>query len=116
VSGTIRRCSRSPFSKLAPSRDLRRSVTVTIPAANSQAITIPITLTIASLPAGASIAATPTALLFSFQQGGDAPASQQINVNSTGGALNVAASVATGSQWLAVTPASVRRRLRSPYP
>ncbi len=53
------------------------------------------------------ISASPTSLTFSFTAGGEAPASQMLNVFSSGSALTFTVTAsATGGSWLTVTPAS----------
>ena len=75
-----------------------------VPEAGSKPLTVPISLTVADVPKGATIAASPQVLVFSVQQGGAAPAGQDIKLTSVGGSYNVAASVANGARWLKITP------------
>ncbi len=91
-----------PNSLVAGSYDA--AVVVNIPAADSKPLTIPITLTVANIPKGAGIGATPQWLTFNVQQGAAAPAAQQIKLTSTEGSFNIA--VANASKWLGITPNS----------
>lgn len=54
---------------------------------------------------GVGLSANPGSVPFSFSVGGAAPASQTVNVTSTGAPLNFTAAVTSGS-WLSVTPTS----------
>jgi uncharacterized protein (TIGR03437 family) len=60
------------------------------------------------ITSGASMAANPTTLSFSYTTGAAAPASQSVSVTSLGAALNftAAASTISGGNWLSVIPAS----------
>jgi uncharacterized protein (TIGR03437 family) len=83
------------------------AVTATVPAADTKPLTIPVTLTVVKVPNGATIAANPLALAFSFEQGGVVPPAQQISLTSSGGSFNVATSVASSAKWLAVAPGTI---------
>jgi uncharacterized protein (TIGR03437 family) len=67
-------------------------------------ITIPVSLTITA--AQATVAASPTSLTFTYQLGGTTPATQQINVTSSSGAVPVTVSTTSTPAWLSATPAS----------
>ena len=60
------------------------------------------------ITSGASMAANPTTLSFSYSVGAAAPASQSVNLTSLGAALTftAAASTVSGSNWLSVSPSS----------
>lgn len=83
----------------------RGTVTIVAVGAANSPQTIPVTLTIT---AAQTMAANPTSLSFSFQQGGSAPPAQKITVTSTGGSLNFSVSVSTtsGGNWLSASPTS----------
>ena len=57
---------------------------------------------------GATLAASPALVAFSYTAGGSAPASQTLNITSSGAALNftVSATALTGGSWLTVSPTS----------
>ena len=57
-------------------------------------------------PAGAGFIATPSSLSFSATTGGAAPASQSVNITSSGAALSFTASASSTGNWLSVTPTS----------
>ena len=76
-------------------------ISVSVPGATNNPLIIPVTLTMTP-----SIAVDRSSLTFSYQQGGTAPQAQTINVTSAGSAVNVTAAVATGSNWLGVSPPS----------
>jgi uncharacterized protein (TIGR03437 family) len=88
-----------------PAGTYHGTITVNVPGATNNPLSIPVTLTMTptSTPA---ITVDHSSLTFSYQQGGTRPQSQQINVTTTGNALSVAAAVASGSNWLSVSPAS----------
>lgn len=79
------------------------SISLSIPGAANNPLVIPVTLNVVSATA---IAVDHSSLTFSYQQNGTAPAPQSLNVTSTGGAVGVAAAVASGGNWLAVSPGS----------
>jgi len=83
----------------------RGTVTIVAVGASNSPQTVSVTLTIT---AAQTIAANPTSLTFSHQQGAAAPAAQKIAVTSTGGSLSftVSASTSSGGNWLSVSPAS----------
>jgi uncharacterized protein (TIGR03437 family) len=60
------------------------------------------------ITSGASLAASPTTLSFSYSVGGVAPASQSVSVTSLGSALSftAAATTTSGSNWLSVSPSN----------
>ena len=60
------------------------------------------------ISSGASMAANPTTLSFSYTTGAATPASQSVNITSLGSALSftAAASTISGSNWLSVSPSS----------
>ncbi|HUQ90907.1 MAG TPA: hypothetical protein VM120_04435 [Bryobacteraceae bacterium] len=67
--------------------------------------TIPL-LILASLPAfGQSLVVSPTSLNYSYQIGGSQPASQNLNVSSTGFSINYNV-FTSGASWLSVFPSS----------
>ncbi len=79
------------------------SVTLMLPGAGNSPFQIPVQLTVT---AAQTVVVNPTSLNFSYQTGATPPASQPLNVTSTGAATTVAATVGTGAAWLRVSPAS----------
>jgi uncharacterized protein (TIGR03437 family) len=74
------------------------SVTVTV--AGAPPVTVPVTLTVGTNV----LSVLPASLSFSYDVGGAQPASQNLNVTSTGIVLNATAT--PGASWLSVTPSS----------
>ena len=66
---------------------------------NPKAIPVTLTVTSASLP---TLTASPLSLSFTYQSGGATPATQNVNLTSSGNALSYTA--ATSAAWLTVTP------------
>lgn len=56
--------------------------------------------------AGAGFVASPSSLTFSYTAGGANPASQTVNITSTGGVLSYTTSATSAGNWLSVSPAS----------
>jgi uncharacterized protein (TIGR03437 family) len=80
------------------------NITVRFQNAATASVTIPVSLVItAPQPV---VAASPSSLTFSYQLGGTAPASQQVNVTSSSGAVNVAVTATSSPAWFSVTPSS----------
>ena len=83
------------------------SVSVT---SSAGSVTVPVTLTVAA--AAAQLVVSPGSLAFGFQQGGSAPASQNLSVTSTGSAISFTDSKSSAS-WLSIsattgtTPSSI---------
>jgi uncharacterized protein (TIGR03437 family) len=80
------------------------TVTVTSTGAANSPQSVTVSLTVTSLP---TISATPAGLTFSYA-GGTAPAAQNVQVTSSGGALTFTAAATTSGNsgnWLSVTPA-----------
>uniref|UniRef100_Q01T33 NHL repeat containing protein n=1 Tax=Solibacter usitatus (strain Ellin6076) TaxID=234267 RepID=Q01T33_SOLUE len=57
-------------------------------------------------PSGAGFTASPASLTFSYSIGGSAPASQTLNITSSGGVLTYTASASSTGNWLSVSPAT----------
>lgn len=57
-------------------------------------------------PAGAGFVSSPSSLTFSYNIGGPTPASQTLNISSTGGVLTYTTSASSTGNWLSVSPAS----------
>jgi uncharacterized protein (TIGR03437 family) len=68
---------------------------------NQYAVQVALTITAAT-----TVSATPATLSFSYVAGSANPAAQQIQVTGTGSNLSYSATVASGADWLSVTPAS----------
>jgi len=66
-------------------------------------VTVPVSLVVT---AAQTVTIAPTALSFAYQLGAAAPAAQTLNITSTGGAVNVAVSSSSTTNWLSVTPTS----------
>ncbi|HXK02057.1 MAG TPA: hypothetical protein VMS37_06620 [Verrucomicrobiae bacterium] len=82
------------------------AVMVTPNYAGGVAVSIPVTLRVAS---AGTLVASPSFLSFSYQSGGNLPPPQTVGVgNSTGGAVpfTVSATTTSGGNWLAYTPPS----------
>ncbi len=69
----------------------------------TQAITIPVSLVVTT---SQSVTVAPTSLSFTYQLGSAAPATQTLNVTSTGGAASVSVATTSSPAWLSVTPSS----------
>jgi len=80
-------------------------IKITAVGASNSPLSYMVTLNVSSQP---SLSIGPLSLNFSGQVGGANPASQPIQVTSTGGTLNFTASAATtsGGNWLSVSPVS----------
>lgn len=80
------------------------SIVVTAPASANSPITIPVTLVVAP---SAALAASPASLTFNQAFGGTPPATQNLAVTSSSGALSFSAVASTtvGGNWLAVAAA-----------
>ncbi len=77
------------------------TVSILAPGTGNSPLTVPVSMTISSgLP---NLTAAPTALSFTYQIGGAAPAAKTVSVTSSGAALNYSAS-ASGSSWLNALP------------
>ena len=72
------------------------------PTNGAGALTIPFSLTVT---AAAAVTATPTSLSFTYQSGGQTPASQSISVDG-GTGLTFSATASSSGNWLSVTPTS----------
>jgi uncharacterized protein (TIGR03437 family) len=72
--------------------------------AGNSPLNIPVTLVVAD---AITLNASPASLRFSYQQGGSVPASQQIQVTSSGVQVPFSASIAAGATWLSVSGNSV---------
>ena len=83
------------------------SGTVTITGATPSPLTIAVTLTVANGPV---LTANPQSLSFVLEAGGSPPAPQSVSLTSdiptTGVPLSASASTVSGSDWLAVSPAT----------
>ncbi|MGI8991789.1 MAG: BACON domain-containing protein [Bryobacteraceae bacterium] len=77
--------------------------TLTVSSANATNITVPVMLTVSSLPL---LSATPGALAFNYQSGGAALTPQTVALTSSTGTIGYTAAVATttGGPWLQVSP------------
>jgi hypothetical protein len=75
-------------------------VTLTASGAGNSPLDIPVTLVVAD---AVVLSASPPNLSFSYQQGGSAPPSQQIQVTSSGAQILFSASIAPGASWLNVS-------------
>ena len=73
-----------------------------MPYSAAAAISIPITLTVV---ANSSLTVSPSALRFTFSEGGIDPAAQMVSVGSSGSSLEVASSTSGGS-WLSASPSA----------
>jgi uncharacterized protein (TIGR03437 family) len=78
-------------------------ITLTFQNAATPAVVIPVRYTV-NPPQTATV--TPTSLTFAYQLNGAAPAAQQINVSSTGGAVNFTAAVNSNGGWLGIDTTS----------
>jgi len=76
--------------------------TVTIAASGATSQTVNVSVLVSNTP---TIAASPSALNFTYQIGGATPAAQPVNI-SGGSTLSFLATVTSGSPWLTVTPGS----------
>jgi len=77
--------------------------------AASPPATIPVSLVVTSaqtVTVSTTPPTTPTALSFSYQLGSATPATQTLNVTSTGGTVPVTVTAASTPAWLSVTPAT----------
>src|SRR5215831_7942189 len=81
------------------------TATVTITAAHGGSISVPVTLTVTAASVPPAIAATPTSLSFSAQQGGGNPAAQTVSISNTGGGT-LSWSASDNAAWLTLSPAS----------
>ncbi|MBV8205701.1 MAG: hypothetical protein JO041_02835 [Acidobacteria bacterium] len=72
------------------------TVTITASGASNSPMSVPVTLTVSSLPA---LVLSPTSLSFAYTTGGTAPASKTFSVASSGAALTYAVA-ASGGTWL----------------
>jgi uncharacterized protein (TIGR03437 family) len=79
------------------------NITITFVNSATPSITIPVTL---SIVAAQTVTVAPTSLSFSYQVGSAAPATQTLNLTSTGGAVPVTISASSTPAWLSVSPAS----------
>ncbi len=79
--------------------------TVSVSSPGQSTINIPVSFeVVGSLP---DLTVSPGSLTFNHQEGGAAPAAQQLSVTSgTTVAINVAASTSSGGNWLSATPSS----------
>ncbi len=77
------------------------AVTVNAPGASS--MTVPVTLTIATIPVPPAIGASPTNLSFVATQGGGNPAPQTLSISNTGGG-SLTWSASDNVDWLALSP------------
>ena len=78
------------------------SVTVNAPGASS--VTVPVTLTVATVPIPPAVGASPTNLSFVATQGGN-PAPQTLSISNTGGG-SLTWSAGDNVDWLALSPAT----------
>ncbi|THJ10741.1 MAG: hypothetical protein CAF43_007745 [Nitrospira sp. CG24C] len=79
------------------------AVTVNAPGASS--VTVPVTLTVATVPIPPAIGASPTNLSFVATEGGGNPAPQTLNISNTGGG-SLTWSATEIVDWLALSPAT----------
>lgn len=79
------------------------NASVSISVRGTSGLTVPVTIRVSNPPVVNTIATNPAALIFSYQQNGESPTSQQINVTSTGDPVDVIAS-ATGGNWITIFP------------
>ncbi len=81
------------------------NITLTFQNSATPTATIPVTLIVT---AAQTVVVSPTSLNFNYQLGSAAPASQTLNVTSTGGAVAISVGTTTSnpSGWLTVTPTS----------
>jgi len=79
------------------------AVTVNAPGASS--MTVPVTLTVATVPIPPSIGASPTTLSFVATQGGGNPSPQTLSISNTGGG-SLTWSATDNVDWLALSPAT----------
>ncbi len=77
------------------------AVTVNAPGASS--MTVPVTLTVATIPVPPAIGASPTNLSFVATQGGGNPAPQTLSISNTGGG-SLTWSASDNVDWLALSP------------
>jgi uncharacterized protein (TIGR03437 family) len=80
----------------------KSSITLTFLNSATPTMVIPVSLTIT---AAETVTVSPTSLSFSYQLGGAAPAAQNLNVTSVGGAVAIPV-ISTSVGWILVTPAS----------
>jgi uncharacterized protein (TIGR03437 family) len=87
-----------------PAGTYNGTVTITAPGAAGSPTNVAVTLVVQP----GTVSASPASLTFSQVQGGTAPATQNVTVTGTPGALayTVAATTASGGNWLTATPAS----------
>jgi hypothetical protein len=74
-------------------------VALTSEGAGNSPLNIPVTLVVSQ---AITLSASPPSLSFSSQAGGSAPASQKIQVTSSGAQVSFSASIAPGAAWLTV--------------
>ncbi len=81
------------------------TITLTSSAALNSPLTVPVVLVVSANP---FLKASPGTLNFAAATGGALPAAQDIQISSTGSALNIttAATTTSGGGWLSVTPAT----------
>jgi uncharacterized protein (TIGR03437 family) len=80
----------------------KSSITLTFLNSATPTMVIPVSLTIT---AAETVTVSPPSLSFSYQLGGVAPAAQNLNVTSTGGAVTIPV-ISTSVGWILVNPAS----------
>jgi uncharacterized protein (TIGR03437 family) len=69
----------------------------------TSAITIPVSLVVT---ASQTVTVAPTSLSFTYQLGSAGPATQTLNVTSTGGAASISVATTSSPAWLSVSPTS----------
>ncbi len=78
-------------------------ITITFQNAATPTAVIPVTYTV-NQPQ--TVTVTPTSLTFAYQLSGSAPSAQQVNIASTGGAVNFTAAVNSNGGWLGIDATS----------
>jgi uncharacterized protein (TIGR03437 family) len=76
------------------------TVTLTSASAGNSPLNIPVTLVVSR---AITLTASPANLSFTYQPGGSLPASQQVQVTSSGAQVSFSASIAPGASWLSVS-------------
>jgi uncharacterized protein (TIGR03437 family) len=102
ATGTISASVLSTASSLSVGK-YTSNITIQFLNSATPSLTIPVTL---SIIAAQTVTVSPTSLSFSYQVGSAAPATQTLNLTSTGGSVPVTITASSTPAWLSASPAS----------